>query len=164
MALVPPIFNRIRSSNAIWAILAALVSFLLASLFNLYAGIGAGLAGGLLWWVLIERPTKPTLLRGALSGFLTALLAHPSMWIIGAFLGDPVFAAFIFSDVSGSVTSLSELTEVTTAVAVFTFLGLLIGFLTLPLGIAAGLGLVVLRRRFQSKSDKPTTESEAHRQ
>jgi hypothetical protein len=50
MTLVPPIFNRIRSSNAIWAILAALVSFLLASLFNLYAGIGAGLAGGLLWW------------------------------------------------------------------------------------------------------------------
>lgn len=158
MASILSRYTRGRHSTGIWVLLVAFVSFFLAGLFNLYAGIGAGIAGGLIWWALIEQPAKPTLLRGGVFGFLTVLLAHPLMWLIGGFLGDPVFTGFLFSNVSGQVTSLSELTDVIRAVAAFTFLSLLTGFLTLPIGIGAGLGLVVFRRSFPRESETQPTE------
>lgn len=106
------------------------------------SGIAAGSSAALLWWLLIERPSKPTLLRGAAFGFLTNLLANPLAWLIYA----------VYEIVSGQLTAASEgvplhwafLQEVVSG----SFLSLFfIGIITFPLAIILGLVLAALRRR-----------------
>lgn len=149
MGVVRPIYDRIYGPDVVWVILVTLFCFSLAALFNRFAGIGAGIAGGLLWWALIERPAMPTLFRGGLFGFLTALLAYPLTWIIGAAFGHPLFRSAVTGSVTGSLDSLSELTGVMTAVLFGSALSLVITLFTIPVAVGAGLGLVILRRKFR---------------
>jgi len=142
--------ERVISKRTAWALLVAILTFLIAGLFRISAGISAGLVGGVLWWGLIERPAKPTLLRGGLFGLLTVLLSHPLMWIIGAAIGDPLAWVFLGFPIEGSLLTLSGLSELLTNLLFATVMGLLGGFFTIPIGIVAGLVFVILRRRFQS--------------
>lgn len=148
MPTMSPISSRIRNPATIWIILAALFSFTIASLFNLFAGVAAGVVGGVLWWGLIERPAKPTLLRGGAFGFLTVLLAQPLMWILGAVFGHPIFAS-ILNQTNGSPNSLSDLTLILRDLAFGSIIGLIFISFTIPLGVVAGLVLVLIRRKFQ---------------
>lgn len=146
MASLRTIADRGYTAPVGWVILVAVVCVFVAGLFNPYAGIAAGIAGGLLWWGLIERPAKPTLLRGGLFGFLTVLLAHPLMWIIGGVFGHPIFSA-ILNQTGGSINSLSDLTTVLTSALLGSFFSLVFISFTIPLGVTLGVGLVFLRQR-----------------
>lgn len=106
------------------------------------SGIAAGSVGALLWWLLIERSSKPTLRRGAVFGFLTNLLANPLAWVIDG----------VYQIVIGDITATSEgvalhiafLSHVVRGSVLSLFY---IGIITFPLAIILGLVLAVLRRR-----------------
>lgn len=129
-------------------IFVTLCSFLIGAVFNLFAGTGAGIAGGVLWWGLIERPAKPTLSRGGLFGFLTVLFAHPFMWFVGAVFGHPIFSAILPHSRGRDLNLLQSITKMLIEGLFGGFMSLLITTFTIPIGVVVGLGLVVLRRRF----------------
>lgn len=150
MAFSPCSTNR-RSATGAWVLFAAMYAFLIAlTISGLSAAISAALAGALWWWVLIERPAKPTFYRGTVFGFLTVLLTHALHAIVAGLLnlrliGGDVPAGFQFT---GPVPSLAGLREITHDVVFWTYASLgIAGILTIPIGIAAGLVLVVFRRR-----------------
>lgn len=142
--------NRIFRTNIVWLVLATLSSFLIGAIFNLFAGIGAGIAGGILWWGLIERPAKPTLIRGGLFGFLTVLFAHPLMWLIGGVFGHPIFYSIVSDSTETVFDFVTSLPQIITDAVFGGLLSLLITTFTIPIGVIAGLILVILRRRFET--------------
>ncbi|QIO21302.1 hypothetical protein [Haloarcula sp. JP-L23] len=143
----------INKTTGLWLLFVAGVSFFLAGIFNLPAGIGAGLIAGVLWWGLIEQPGKPTVLRGGIFGLLTVLLAHPLMWLIGGVFGHPIFSSAVFGSFDGSLDTISDLNALAGNVLFGAFLSLVAGSFTLLIGVVAGIMLVVLRRRLQSPDD-----------
>ncbi|MGV3576519.1 MAG: alpha/beta hydrolase [Devosia sp.] len=44
---------------------------------------GIFVVGALLWWTLVGRKGRPTLLRGAIAGALTGILSYPAVLILG---------------------------------------------------------------------------------
>jgi hypothetical protein len=135
----------------VWVLFAAVYVFLIVLLLStLSAAIAAALAGALWWWVLIERPSKPTFYRGAVFGFLTVILAHGLHGFVAGLLHLPLVAGDVPDgfDIAGPVPSLAELREITSAMLLWTALSLVfVGVFTIPLGIVASLVLVVFRRR-----------------
>lgn len=152
-----------RQSTRIWVLLAALSAFLVASIGGLAAAVSAGIAGAVVWWLIIERPSKPTVRRGALFGSLTVLLAHALIYLVAGLLGLPIIGDRpVVLPISGPVPSPAELSEIlyqAASVASFTlFFG---GIITIPLGIVAGLLLVIIRERFPIQSKSQVAETEA---
>jgi hypothetical protein len=159
-------------SSRFWVLFAAVSVFGLGALASfpwtssypsligpLSAGLGGGIAGALFWWVLIERPSKPTLLRGTLFGLLTVILAYPLMIIIGiSFAELGIFISQppdnIQLPVLDSILLLSGLYEFLTE---FLWLVLVMvaisGIITLPVGITTGLVLVTLRQQVRNDRD-----------
>lgn len=150
MAFSPRSTNR-RYITGAWVLFAAMYTFLIVlTISTLSAAISAALGGALWWWVIVERPAKPTFYRGTVFGFLTVLLAHALHAIVAGLLNLPLIggdvpAGFHFT---GPVPSLAELREITHDVAFWAYTSLgIAGILTIPIGIGAGLVLVAFRRR-----------------
>jgi len=140
-----------KFKTGVWVIFAATYAFVLVvTISTLSAAISAALAGGLWWWVLIERPLRPTFYRGTVFGFLTVLLTHALHAIVAGLLnlrliGGGVPAGFHFP---APVPSLADLSEIANEVAFWAYISLAVaGILTIPIGIIAGLVLVAFRRR-----------------
>ena len=134
-----------------WVLFAATYAFLVVlTISTLSAAISAALAGGLWWWVIVERPSRPTFYRGTVFGFLTVLLSHVLHAIVAGLLdlplvGGDVPAGFHFT---GLIPALAELSEIANEVTFWAYISLaLAGILTIPIGIVAGLVLVAFRRR-----------------
>jgi hypothetical protein len=120
---------------------------------TLSAAISASLAGAFWWWVFIERPLKPTFYRGTIFGFLTVISSHTLHAAIAGLLNLPLVGGDVPGgfDVSGSVPSLVELSEITKEVAFWAYFSLSIaGIMTIPIGIFIGVVLVVLRQNIPS--------------
>lgn len=143
-----------RRSALAWVALAAVLFFSLGMLGGLAAALGAAFTGALFWWLLIERPAKPTYRRGACFGFLAQLAAYPVIYWISGFLGIPAgfgdLPAFIHSGLILSVEIIVELLHDWVIWVGVHSLGVLI---TGPIGVAGGLVLVALRRRFPTAVD-----------
>lgn len=140
-----------KFKTGMWVIFAAVYTFaIVITISVLSAAISAALAGALWWWVIIERPAKPTFYRGTVFGFLTVLSTHALHAIVAGLLNLPLIggdvpAGFHFT---GPVPSLTELSEITNEVAFWAYISLSIaGILTIPIGIGAGLVLVAFQRR-----------------
>lgn len=56
---------------------------------GLPAPSSAAFTGALFWWVLIERPAKPTFPQGALFRFLAQLAAYPLLYLLSGSLDLP---------------------------------------------------------------------------
>lgn len=105
--------------------------------------LAAFLVGGPCWWLIVERPRRPTRGRGAVVGLLTGLLAHPVMWTLVFASEDPA----TFTDPAELLTP-RFWDGLLLSVLVFTLYSLpTVGVLTVVLGIVAGLALAAGRRR-----------------
>lgn len=129
----------------------------------LTATVGSFLLGWSLWALLVERPGGAGATRGALVGTVTAVLAHPLMWVLSAFPLAVVESLLV----AGKATSsgaiwylvLLPLSVVGTLLGSLTlsFWSLLFfGWATVPVGTLVGVGLGVLRGR----SLTPATEDD----
>lgn len=114
--------------------------------FPLSAGLGAAVAGTVLWGRFVERPGEPTTRRGALVGAGVGVLAHPGMW--AAFV--PLWG--LYEVTTDGIASSSVSPEA----AVFVLLGFLFlsaasavvtGVVTVPVAAAVGVGLARVRAR-----------------
>lgn len=118
------------------------------------AGLGAALAGAPLWWLLVEKPSEPTKLRGGIVGTAVGVLAHPLMWIVGGVglaLGDLVGGGA--PGVGGNLVA--EVVGALGALLFVTVFGLLFtGVITVPVAAATGVALAHVRGMV------PETESE----
>lgn len=144
---------RERSSTGVWVLLAAGLFFILGLGGGLSAGLAAAITGAFFWWLFIERPRILTYSRGTLVGFLAQLAAYPVMYLLSGFLGLPGFfdnhPAFTYSGLIPSGAEIVVILEgLISSVWLFGF-GMII---TGPIGVAGGLVLVAIRRRFQSES------------
>lgn len=157
--------RRSRTSGLAWAVLGgaffAAVGFVVAfallqdpvlGLFVPAGGIAPSLvalasflAGGSCWWLVVERPHLPTRGRGAVAGLLTGLLVHPVTWVL-------VFAyedASAYADPS-KLLSADGLNTLLGAVALFTFFSwLIVGPVTVAVGVVAGLAFAAVHRRIE---------------
>ncbi|MFC7047350.1 hypothetical protein ACFQH6_19770 [Halobacteriaceae archaeon GCM10025711] len=139
-------------SSWIWVLLAAGLFFLLGMLDGVPAALAAAITGALFWWVLIERPSKPTYRQGAWFGFLAQLTAYPVIYLLSGFLGlpagaDETYPAFTYG---GSIPSGAELIDILSGMVIWVGFHLPGVLITGPIGVAAGLVLVALRRRSHS--------------
>lgn len=97
---------------------------------------GAVLVASASWWLLVERSGTATVTRGLCVGGLTGAAAHPVMWAVwfGAGFGvtgrDTGVLYVLFLGLAGSLYSL-----------------VLLGWVTVPLGAAAGALLARVRAR-----------------
>lgn len=161
--------NRGRQSLRFWVLIVAFADFVLGALVILpftlsnpnilpkiiipfSVGLAAGISGGLFWWIIVERPSKPTLARGLVFGFLSVLIAFP-LWF---FLTLPLIAIPVLEPVN--VGDLMEVVRSVTNPDSFTwflFFGAIAvgGIIAFPPGIVVGLLLVMIRRRFPVESE-----------
>lgn len=105
------------------------------------AAIAAGVVGGPLWWLVIERgdPTV-TYKRGLMVGACTGVLAHPVTWFVMLALEGLVQPA---------IGGLAGVARVLGLPLFFGFWGLILaGWLTVFLGCLGGLGLTAVRTRY----------------
>jgi len=133
--------HSVFHSSKTWVFLAAVSCFLGALIYGLSAAISAAIPAPLFWWLLIERPAKPTFPRGALFGVLTVILAHFLHLTVAGLLHLPLIGTGM------PETGLPTLSQQTTWVE----FGLTFGIIaTFPIGIVLGLILVAIRRRFST--------------
>jgi len=155
--------RRILASSIAWAaiagvafaIVAALVALLIAQLPLLrsatlvpgvvpyLAAIAAFSVGAAGWWIIVERPHRPTAPRAVLVGALTGLFAHPVLWVLVFAYRNP--SAFL--DASRLAAPRAGESPFL-AVFLFTyFSALVVGPLTIGIGVFGSLALVAGRRR-----------------
>ena len=96
----------------------------------------------LLWWLVIERSFRISVVKGIIIGAVTGAVAHPVAW----------YLAILYFYVTGARTSLGEQTlnpvEGIGASIVFSGLSLLFtGWLTIPAGAIAGGVLAAFESR-----------------
>lgn len=140
MLVVPTVFGGERDSSLVWVSGVFVVSFLLGVVFGLSAGLAAGLVGATLWWLLIERPGKATGLRGAVFGLVTVFFAHVLMWLIG-----PWIFPSVLSQHSLDPFTRAWATAVLQDLVFGLMLSLIVGVITIPIGVLAGMGLARIR-------------------
>jgi hypothetical protein len=135
-----------------WVLFAAAVFFLLGMLGGFAAALSAAFTGALFWWVLIERPSKPTFSRGACFGFFAQLMAYPVIYLVSGFLGLPAgfgnLPAFTYS---GSIPRGAEVISILEGMGLWVGIHSLGIIITGPIGVAAGLVLVAVRQMFTSE-------------
>jgi hypothetical protein len=101
------------------------------------------LVGGISWWLVVERPARPTRERGILVGALTGLFTHPLMWFLIFAYQDPS----TYFDPSELLTQQAG-SDLFGGILLFTFFSLLtVGPITVVVGIFGGLVLTAGRRR-----------------
>ena len=119
----------------------------------------AGLLAGLpCWWLYIGRPRQATIRRGALGGMLSTIIAHP----IGAIL----FAFLTLLMGTDSFNHWTVLEIIGNAIGSSVFVLLLFGWITVPIGGAAGALLIYLQRaltRRVHRRDIPFSKLAGHR-
>lgn len=154
MSLLRPAERRSLASRAVWtaiagttfAVAGAVVAFLvlrnpLLEAFAMASGavpylaaVAAFLAGGGCWWLVVERPRRPTRARGALTGTVAGTLTHPILWLL----------VFVYQNPSTA----ADPSTAGTGPLLFTYFSLLtVGWLTVGVGVAVGLALATGRRR-----------------
>jgi hypothetical protein len=138
-----------------FAIVAALVALLIAHLPLLrsatlvpdaipyLAAIAAFSVGAAGWWVIVERPHRPTAPRAVLVGALTGLFAHPVLWVLVFAYRNP--SAFL--DVPRLAAPQAGESPLLAAFLFTYFSALVVGPLTIGIGVFVSLGLVAGRRR-----------------
>ena len=143
-----------------WVVLSAVLFFILGSMEGTTAGVAAAFTGALFWCKLIDGSSKPTYRQGVRFGFLAQLAAYPVLFLLSGFLGVSGGLGDIPTFEFSANTPIAELVY-TLTYGIVTWLGIhSVGVLiTGPLGIAGGLLLVALRRRFPIETDSPTPSS-----
>jgi hypothetical protein len=143
-------------SSAVWVLLSAGWFFILGLVGGFATGLAAALTGALFWWLFIERRKVMTNRQGALVGFLIQAAAYPVAYLLSGILGiqagvgsQPTFTY------SGLVPSGPKVIEILVNTVIWTIIHYYGVILTGPIGIAGGVILVVLRRRF---SPEPKTQ------
>jgi hypothetical protein len=144
-----------RNSTGVWVLLAAGLFFSLGMIDSLPSAIAAAVTGALFWWALIERPSNLTYRQGAKFGFLAQLAAYPLIYLLSGFLGLPagVDESNPAFTISGVIPSGGEVGYILYGMVMWVGVHSLGNIITGPIGIAAGLVLVLLRRRFPSNSE-----------
>ena len=130
----------IGAAAAALAVLAVLAPEPVGSartMYGLPAVVAGGTLGGALWWALVERPGKPTVVRALLAGFLVGVLAHPLLWALH-FLVGPLYAP---------VEPLGPTVLAGTILSVSVLSILFFGWVTAPVAVGCGLLVLLLRRR-----------------
>lgn len=134
-----------RSERTRWSLFAALVFVLTASafvvpftsegssvyrgrFFTIAAALSAGMVGGTGWSMIEQYGEGHFVVGGVVTGAVTGVVSHPLAWVLVPILtpGIPIGAALVLP--IGSVASL-----------------LLVGWITLPLGILGDLIVAVIR-------------------
>ena len=112
-----------------------------------YAAVAAFITASLLWWLVVERRTRFTKLRGALAGALAGLLAHWVCWYL------VIGGAWLCNVTTGGCTGslgdapMNPLQAIPGAAVLSLWSLVFFGIVTVPFGALAGLALAVVRRR-----------------
>ena len=100
-----------------------------------FATVAGALVGGPVWWAAVERG-EPTRRRAAVAGGATGLVAHPVLWSV------------VLLSLRAPVDTPEGLARVVGISGLFGLFGLLlVGWVTVPVGVAGGLAMLVARRR-----------------
>jgi hypothetical protein len=117
--------------------------------FIIAAPIAAFLTGMFSWWLLVARPGRRSLLRGAAAGTLAALLGHFLCWYL------ILVGAYVWYQLGGPWNAIggppgNPLVAIAAAGAYGAFSLLFIGWVTVPCGaLLGGLLAVVQNRRVE---------------
>ncbi len=143
-----------------WVLLAAFTDCVLGTLLALViiesldwepllpVALAAWISGALCWWLVVERPAKPTILRGTLFGVVSVLLTFV-VWLFG--IGPIIYNALSESPVSLSRLALAytDPTALWFVLAIFAFGSVV----AVPVGTVGGIVLVLFRRRVPLRSE-----------
>lgn len=106
------------------------------------AALASFVVGGLCWRLLIARPGQTALWRGLVMGGLTGLLAHPLAWYLLSLI---FYAGGVRSSLDEP--TLNPLEAIPGSLILAAGSILIVGWLTVPLGMVAGVGFLLLYRR-----------------
>lgn len=106
--------------------------------FPLHAGAAAFLTTLVVWWLQVARPGKPGVLRGAVAGLVSGLLAHPVTWYVMICWNWALILLSIRTDPSGDGDLLNPLTGLLGAFALSLWSVILMGWITVPAGALVG--------------------------
>jgi hypothetical protein len=119
----------------------------------------AGLLTGLpCWWLYIVRPRQATIRRGVLGGMLSAIIAH--------FIGGILFALLMLLMGTNALDHRTVLETIQDAIGEALFALFLFGWITIPIGGAAGALLIYLQHvvtRWAHRWDIPFSKLAGHR-
>ncbi|NUQ37820.1 MAG: hypothetical protein HUU23_08500 [Caldilineales bacterium] len=112
------------------------------------ATVASFVVGGLCWRLLILRPRQTDLWRGVIAGGLTGLLTHPPTWYLLSLI-------YFFTGARSSLgeRTLHPLEAIPGSLILAAGSLLIVGWLSVPLGMAGGaLFLLFYRRQLRRQS------------
>ena len=124
--------------------------------FYIYSTLASFMTAAFIWWFLVERYEKYTILRGSMAGLLSGLIAHYICWIL--FLFTMRISYLLFGE---PLSSLGEppmdLYFIPIGALSFSFFSIFIfGWITLPIGGLIGMILAKTLSILSKKSIEKT--------
>jgi hypothetical protein len=120
------------------------------ALYPVFGLLSALISGTALWQALVARHVTPSLIRGALVGGLTGVIAHPLCWYLMICWNRASIASGHTSPVAGD-EPLGPLTGIPAAFLLSLASWLIVGWITVPAGAVVGLVNAGLARKASAK-------------